>query len=198
MDSYAAGLIDGEGYIGVQASGGSFQVRLKVAMTDKGLPALQRMEWLYGGRIYFESKSNDPARRDVHVWALTGVAASEVIRKIRPFLTVKATPADIALDFQAMVDASPRLANGRAKWTQEMRTRAALYVARIQEANRRGPDPVLPAEPIVALYQAGAWWEPEDGLFGPIRFEGRFPKHGRMVNGRIYELPGPSAVMGLR
>lgn len=197
MDSYAAGLIDGEGYIGVQASGGSFQVRLKIAMTDKGLSALQRMERVYGGKIYFESKENDPARRDVYVWALTGVAASEMIRKVRPFLMVKDTAADIALDFQAMVDESPRLANGRARWTEDMRAKAALYVARIQEANRRGPDPVLPAEPIVAVYQAGAWWEPEDGLFGPIRFEGRFPKHGQMVNGRVYELMLPSAVMDM-
>jgi hypothetical protein len=129
------------------------------------------------------------------VWALTGVAASGVIKQIRPHLIVKAPAADIALDFQSMVDASPRLPNGRATWTEEMRTQAALYMKRIQEANRRGPDPVLPADPVVAVYQAGAWWEPNDGLFGPIRFEGRFPKHGRMVQGRIYELP--SAVMNL-
>lgn len=196
MDTYAAGLIDGEGYIGIQFSGGSYQVRLKVSMTDKGLPALRRMQKLYSGRIMFESKANDPKRRDVHTWILTGTAAVAVIRQIRPYLLVKAVPADVALEFQQMLDASPRLPNGRATWTPEMRTRAAMFKERIQEANRTGPTPIYPDRPITAVYQGGAWWEPNDGLFGPIAFKGQFPKNGQMRGGRVYPLPA-SAVMDL-
>lgn len=190
-DAYAAGLIDGEGYIGIQLSGGSYQVRLKVSMSDKGLPALNRMMRIYGGKITFEPQ-RDPKRRDVHTWRVSGVLAADVIRRVRPYLTVKATPADIALEFQAMVDRSPRLPNGRASWTESMRAQAAMYVDRIHEANRRGPDPRLPDRLPLAVLQGGQWWEPSDGLFGPIPFEGRFPKTGMMRAGQVYELPAPA------
>lgn len=195
MDAYAAGLIDGEGYIGIQESGGSFQVRLKVAMTDKGLPALRHMERLHGGKI-------DPPRaatetnRESHAWRLTGQKASRLIAELRPLLLVKAIPADVALEFQSMVDASPRLPNGRATWTPEMRERAAMYVLRIKEANRTGPDPsppVLPLEEPLAVYRWGWWWEPQDDLFGPVEFRGKLPMAGVMLSGRVYSRPLPLA-----
>ncbi len=188
-DAYAAGLIDGEGYVGIQSSGGSYQVRLKIAMTDKGLPALQRMLRLYGGKINCEPKTSDPKRRDVHCWRITGVAAADVIRQLRPHLAVKAAPADIALQFQQMVDAAPRLPNGRATWTDEMRATAAMFVDRIKEANRRGPDPRYPDRPTIAVYQGGHWWEPNDDLFGPVPFEGKFPSSGQCISGKVFALP---------
>lgn len=192
MDSYAAGLIDGEGYIGIQESGGSFQTRLKVTMSDKGMPALLRMQQAYGGKIDPESRGN-PKWRDSFTWRLTGQGASRVIETVRPWLMVKAEPADLALEFQSMVDAAPRLPNGRATWTDEMRERARVLVARIQEANRRGPDPlppILPSGTPVAIYRWGAWWEPEPDLFGPVEFTDRIPASGRMVAGHIYSMTG--------
>lgn len=193
MDSYAAGLIDGEGYIGIQEAGGSFQVRLKVSMSDKGMPALRRMEQTYGGKIDHDRDATE-VRRESWTWRLTGQTASRVIRQIRPWLAVKAEPADIALEFQSMVDASPRLPNGRASWTKEMRRRASVLRARIQEANRRGPDPTpprLPDQTPVAVYRWGAWWEPEDDLFGPVEFTDRLPQSGLMVAGHVYSIPTP-------
>lgn len=191
MDHYAAGLIDGEGYIGIQASGGSYQVRLKVSMADKGLPAMRRMHTKYGGRMYLDrpAKGND---REKHTWVMTGAAASAVVRALRPAFLVKCGAADVALDFQRMVDGAPRLPNGRAKWSEEMRQKAELYKARIQEANRRGPDPKLPDMTPTAIYQGGAWWEPNDGLFGPVPFEGKWPKTGMMRSGRIYPMSAPA------
>ena len=192
-DSYAAGLIDGEGYIGIQETGGSFQVRLKVAMTDKGLPALHRLQARLGGRVR-PDKSATEATRETHVWILTGQAASKAIRRLFPLLVVKSEPAQIALNFQAMVDQSQRLSNGRATWTPEMRRKAAEFKRRIQDANRRGPDPTppsLPPETPLAVYRAGTWWEPEDDLFGPVEFDGPFPTSGKMIAGNIYPLESP-------
>lgn len=194
MDTYAAGLIDGEGYIGIQEAGGSFQVRLKVSMSDKGLPALRRMEQVYGGKVEPDRPATD-VRRESWTWRLTGQAAARVIEAVRPHLLVKAEPADIAMAFQAMVDASPRLPNGRATWTTDMRERASVFRARIQEANRRGPDPEPPALPAgqpVAVYRWGAWWEPEEDLFGPVEFTDRMPMHGLMVAGHVYSTPAPA------
>lgn len=190
-DAYAAGLIDGEGYIRIRQAGTSYQVQLKIGMTDRGLPALKRMQRLYGGAIDNEKRSRGNQRPDVYTWRMNGSAASGVIRKVQPFLTIKAAQAEIALSLQDMIDSADRRGNRQAVWTEDMRSRAALMDERMRWENRRGRETPLPNLPIVAQYSGGAWWEPNDGLFGPIRFEGNFPKHGRMVKGRIYELPAP-------
>ena len=122
-DEYAAGLIDGEGYIGIQQTGGSFQVRLKVSMTDKGLPALHALRKLYGGRVE-PDKGQTATTRASHTWRLTGESATAVIKRLRPLFLVKGEAADIALEFDAMLTASPKRPNRGRYWTDEMRDRA--------------------------------------------------------------------------
>ena len=194
MHQYAAGLIDGEGYIGIQETGGSFQVRLKIAMIDKGKPALDQMARIYGGNITY-SKGRGSNRRDVYEWRLTGEKAAHVIRQVKPYLLVKAEAAEVALSFQLMLETADKLRNGRRKWTSDMRIKAKELRRRIQEANRRGidPEPVIQPKGVTPLakYRAGSWWEPADSLFGPEPFEGRLPTSGQMIDGVIYELPSP-------
>lgn len=192
-DHYAAGLIDGEGYIGIQESGGTFQLRLKVSMSDKGIPALQAMLDLYGGKIYPDREATDRTRAS-STWILTGDAAGEVIERLHPLFLVKRPAADVALEFRRLhhsLTPSPR--RGKV-WTAEALERATMLRGRIQEANRRGPDPTppdLPAQKPIAVYRWGWWWEPEDDLFGPVEFQGRLPTSGRMVAGHVYALPNP-------
>lgn len=191
IDSYAAGLIDGEGYIGIQGSGGSYQLRLKVSMTDKGLPALLRMHRTYGGSLNRERQAQE-ATRETHTWRVTGQRAALVIEAALPALLVKRESAEIGLQFQAMIDSAPRRSNRQAIWDESMHTRAREFVTRIQHANRVGPDspePPLPSRVPTAIHSSGTWWEPVDDLFGPVEFEGRFPTNGLMIAGRIYELP---------
>lgn len=193
MHQYAAGLIDGEGYIGIQETGGSFQVRLKVAMSDKGRPAVDHMSRLYGGNIY-ETTRKDPRQRDTCTWTLTGEKAATVIREIKPWLIVKREPAEIALSFQMMLESANRRPNGRREWTDEMRAKAAELKARIHYANRTGRDPEPTAHPDstpLAKYRLGHWWDATDSLFGPEPFTGGLPASGMMVEGVIYETPAP-------
>ena len=190
-NEYAAGLIDGEGYIGIQATGGSYQVRLKVSMSDKGLPALHALAKLYGGRVRPDRSATEQTRAS-HTWVLTGEAAVIVIRKLRPLFLIKGAAADVALEFDQMLTASPKRPNRGRVWTEAMRERAEMLKRRIQEVNRRGPDPAPPALPDtapIAVYRWGWWWEPEDSLFGPVEFEGKFPMNGRMISGHVYERP---------
>lgn len=188
---YAAGLIDGEGYIGIQEAGGSFQVRLKVAMTDKGRPALMALSSLFGGRVR-PDKAQTERSRESHVWTVTGLAATEIIEQLRPHLIVKTAAADIALEFRDLhMSLEPHPRRGRL-WTPAALERAAMLRSRIQEANRRGPDPkppTLPSERPLAVYRHGWWWEPDEDLFGPVEFEGRLPTCGRMVAGHVYATP---------
>lgn len=197
MHQYAAGLIDGEGYIGIQASGGSYQVRLKIGMSDKGKPALEQMVRLYGGRID-EGPARNDRNRETATWVVTGERAAEIIREVKPWLFVKAEAAEIALQLQLMLEAADRLPNGRREWTAEMRGRAEELRSRIQQANRRGPDPEpnpnIPESIPVAKYRGGTWWDSVDSLFGPEHFGGKFPASGKMIDGIVYEHTAPPPV----
>lgn len=193
-EQYAAGLIDGEGWIGIVQAGGTFHVRMKVAMTDKGLPALNALSALFGGRV-IEGREATSTTRKTYEWIRTGEDASRIISTVRPWLLVKAEVADIALEFQQLhgaLEKSPR--RGRI-WTEEAKERAAMLRKRIKEANRRGPDPeppTLPDATPVAVYRWGWWWEPNDSLMGPVEFSGKLPTTGRMVAGHLYAMPTPN------
>lgn len=193
-DHYAAGLIDGEGYIGIQQAGGTYQLRLKVSMSDKGTPALRAMKSLYGGKIY-DDRDATISRRASFTWVLTGDKAGEVIERLSPLFLVKRQAADVALEFRKLHQSlEPSPLRGR-RWTQEASDRAAMLVRRIQESNRRGPDPAPPRLPSgmepTAIYRWGWWWEPNDDLFGPVEFQGKLPTSGMMIAGHVYEAKPP-------
>lgn len=193
-DHYAAGLIDGEGWIGIQRTTSCYQVRLKINMTDKGLPALEAMAAAYGGRIDAERQGARPEQRPTTAWVLSGEAAGELLLRLRPLLLVKGAAADVALEFHAMLVSAPKRPSRGRFWTDQMRDRGEMLMRRIQEANRRGPDPDPPRLPNatpIAVYRWGWWWEPEDDLFGPVEFQGKLPTSGYMVAGHVYALPNP-------
>lgn len=201
--SYAAGLIDGEGYIGIQEAGGSMQLRLKIVMTDKGLPSLIAMHRAFGGKLA-EDRPIGERTRATHVWRLNGRKAADLIERLQSKLLTKAEPARIALEFQQMIDAAPKRANRSAVWDEDMHRWARIFRARIQEANRRGPDappPALPPERPLAVRKYGEWWEPDEDLFGPVEFAGRFPTSGTMIAGHVYpldvQLPASAMPSGL-
>lgn len=190
---YAAGLIDGEGWIGItsRSRGETYEINLKVSMSDKGRPALEALAGLFGGRVAADAAATE-IRRSTLRWQLTGKAAAAALRRLEPHLLIKAVPCQIALELAEMVEAAPIGRGGGRKWNAEMSERAAMLRSRIKEANRRGPDPnppTLPGERPVAIYSHGWWWEPDDDLFGPVEFQGQLPVCGRMVAGHVYATP---------
>ena len=74
----------------------------------------------------------------------------------------------------------------------DLRRHANHLMLQIQDLNARGPaaedPPLIPGMVPMARYRWGEWWEPEESLFGPIPFEGRFPASGMMVAGHVYDL----------
>lgn len=189
---YAAGLIDGEGHIGISRTTLCYQIRLTVNMSDKGLPALHWLHKTLGGRLEAERPSTRPTHRPTTAWRVSGEEAGELLTRLRPHLLVKAQPADVALQFHEMLTAAPMRPSRGRSWTDEMRERGRMLMLRIQELNRTGPDPdppILPKGNPLAIYRWGWWWEPEETLMGPVEFEGKFPTCGQMVAGHVYELP---------
>jgi hypothetical protein len=193
-DAYAAGLVDGEGTIGVMnvRAADTFAIRVAVAMADKAAPIMTALIETYGGRLN-PMKAPGPRSRPQERWTVEGAEAAEVLRRIRPFLILKTEQADICLRLQDLINTG-RTQRGRKHWTEATRSLARSMKARIHELDLRGIEPeqrLLPNQDPIAIRRFGSWWEPQDSLFGPVEFEGRFPSAGRMVSGVIYALETP-------
>lgn len=85
--SYLAGLIDGEGYIGIQKKNGYYRAALKIAMTHKGI-----IEWLkqsFGGSINTRDRSGENCK-DCYQWECIGNKnAISILKAVYPYLKVK-------------------------------------------------------------------------------------------------------------
>jgi hypothetical protein len=87
--AYLAGIIDGEGYIGIGNA-----PRLRVANTNPRL-----MEWLrcrFGGSIW-TSRKRDGRSKALFTWELSARKAERVLREVAPFLILKREQAAIIL-----------------------------------------------------------------------------------------------------
>lgn len=100
--AYAAGIIDGEGYIGITTQAAApgrspqFQAVVNVGMADPEIPL-----WLaenFGGAVY--SYPPRGTGRGVHHWRLTGPATTEFCRMIRPYLRLKHRQAETVVRYR--------------------------------------------------------------------------------------------------
>lgn len=190
QDSYAAGLVDGEGYIGVAhiKAADTYAIRVAVAMVTKGTPILSGLHRKWGGRLDEmkpETERNVPKTR----WVVDGEVAHGFLSSIAEHLILKREQALICLELHDAIRAS-RAMRGRLHWTEPLRAKADVAKRRIHDLNARGPQPgppnLPPGQP-VAVWRWGTWWDPNESLFGPVEFTGRIPVSGRMVAGHIYE-----------
>jgi len=136
--AYAAGIMDGEGTIGiteVKADGKrrkspTIRAYIAVVMTDPVIPAW--FAQMFGGTI-----NTYPPRRQGHKpathWRISGGRAEDVCRAILPYLKLKQEQAKLVIEFR-----------GRTKtWTTKTLPVAELaarreYVSQIRDLNRRG------------------------------------------------------------
>lgn len=191
MDGYAAGLIDGEGYIGIihMKPSDTYNVRVQVAMVTKGSPILRRMTAHYGGQISSRPPETE-ANAAKDVWLLNGQEAHDFLARVEPLLILKRDQARAGMDLWSAILAS-RAERGRKHWTSELRRHAHHLMLRVQEGNQRGPqeDATPPPHGALAVRRWGEWWQPEDDLFGPAPFLGPLPTSGIMVDGALIALP---------
>jgi hypothetical protein len=94
--SYLAGIIDGEGCIGVykNRSNGNHQLRITVEMVEEH--ALILLHEVFGGKCY-RKKAKRP-RRARRLWMVFNSQAASALIELRPYLQVKRKHADVALE----------------------------------------------------------------------------------------------------
>lgn len=194
-DAYAAGLIDGEGYIGIarRNGAGQFTLRVDVGMTVKAKALLEELKERYGGHVTLSRKATERWEA-AYAWRIHGSQAATFLRQISPYLRLKAEQARLALKVEEIRLSLKQEGGQRSQWTEEARERCAVLKERIHELNRKGPEPQLNpgmGMPIARLV-AGQWVTFQSDLFSDLGwqpFSGTWPKSGSMRSGHVYERP---------
>jgi hypothetical protein len=142
--AYIAGVVDGEGCVSLVRSAGG---RLPY-------PSLSVSNTHYGLMLYLTSHfgSTRPILRaaprtnhkDCYQLAIERGRAVVVLRRIRPWLVVKAAQADLVFAYAEWFGSLKRHSAGRhgsLPWTVEERQHGQHFVDIIRGLNRRGPPP---------------------------------------------------------
>ena len=119
--AYAAGLIDGEAWIGVTRNPQrrhSYSVCVRINMTE---PAPVRfMHRTFGGR-FVGARQREPKRRPVYEWDFSGIALATLLARVLPYLQGKRTLAKVAMAF------TRRLRMGKLVTAEEALIRENLF-----------------------------------------------------------------------
>ena len=97
--AYTAGIIDGEGSIGIlpNSQHKSYCLRVEVGSTDEWLPMWLKFAW--GGYVYRAERKLP--RQTCWLWYISSRQAAEFLTLILPYLKLKREQAQIALRFQS-------------------------------------------------------------------------------------------------
>lgn len=127
--SYAAGLIDGEGCIGMylNSHNGNYQLRLSVEMGD--IRGLELLDELFKGKWYYRPAIKP--RREKWTWTLFNQNAFTLLKELEPFMYVKKEHAKI------IQDADWVNFKGKPLTINEKETRAKIAI-KIKKLNERG------------------------------------------------------------
>ena len=110
--AYIAGIVDGEGYIGISAdhrkrNPGRPCWRLRVAVTNTSEWLVQYLKFSIGGGII--TLKSDKRPRPCYQWSVDRGRAAEFLKLILPYLRLKRPQAELAIKFQASVTKSTRI-----------------------------------------------------------------------------------------
>ena len=97
--AYVAGIIDGEGYIGLTRQGKSRSIRLTVSVDNTNEWLIQWLHFAFGGSIYLRHRRKENWKPQWS-WIITCLRASDFLKLVYPFLRIKKPQAEIAIKFQ--------------------------------------------------------------------------------------------------
>jgi len=128
--AYLAGLLDGEGFIGLCSNGRAVpQPVVQIGMTH-----LQILEWAstsFGGKVSLLGRPRKPkAHKQCYLWRTRDTqAVANLLARVVPFLKIKKKAAVLVLDY----------CNRRLNNEYMSSTAAEEFLARSKDLNRKGP-----------------------------------------------------------
>lgn len=138
--AWAAGIIDGEGTIGMtrnrvgtnRRATESFQVRISVRMTHK--QTVKKLHALFGGTFKLARAVYSLRHNDCFEWYVGDLKTVEVLNKIRTHLVTKKKQANLILRFRSTCFDRPR----GSRCPSFLVARRRRYFERLKNLNKRG------------------------------------------------------------
>ena len=99
--AYAAGFLDGEGYIAFASRQTALSKRISavVSITNTNRLVLDWFAVVFGGGVHKNGKGLPP-RKQAWRWMISSSKAEAFLLQVRPFLRVKLKQADLVLNFR--------------------------------------------------------------------------------------------------
>lgn len=142
-DEYLAGLLDGEGTIGINhrprrddGRREEMQSHIVVSFTMCDREPLDAIVERFGGKVH--KLTTEPTWRTPYRWQSHSRAGEELLRAARPYLLVKHRQADLALEFRATLMQGGRANPERAKMNADVIAKRLRLRKEIRALNRRG------------------------------------------------------------
>lgn len=105
--AWAAGFLDGEGYIGVTRNfnkrNGRMYYRIDLNAAQVHLAPMELLKSMFGGRVNFHQNKH----QGYWYWRVYGEEARQAIVLLLPYLVVKRKQADMAMQFDAVSQNKP-------------------------------------------------------------------------------------------
>ena len=119
--AYLAGLVDGEGYVGIKKTNSrkdcrnpQYHERIQIRMTEES--AIKLFKETFGGNYYHESMHSKYSKRPLYCYQASDKLAADTIKKLLPFLTIKKPQALAILELRkSKNDPNSRLRGSPAK-----------------------------------------------------------------------------------
>lgn len=132
--AYAAGMVDGEGHLGLAAWGSSFLPTVEIINTDANL-----MDWFtarFAGGVIIKHTPRNPKHSPRLTWRLNGRRAYAFLQEILPYLVIKREQAQIVFDYY---DQGGYFHHGNDRLPAEEIIRRAELHLRLKAMTARGP-----------------------------------------------------------
>jgi len=134
--SYLAGIVDGEGYIGIKKSSsmskhnGSkspiYHERIQIRMVNE--KAIRLFKKTFGGNYYKEKAEQHNSRLPLYCYQSSDKQASIILKKLIPYLLVKKRDAQLVLLLRKRKNLKHKFGNGIGKMSdKELSKREELY-----------------------------------------------------------------------
>lgn len=139
---YAAGFVDGEGYLGVvkvkrKACVGGYEYRPHIKIANTNREVLERFKDKFGGSICkYSEKHQSRNAKDIYVWTLTQGKVFKCLKKISKYLIVKREQSKVMLKYskQWKNRTTRRLSD------KDRKEREIIYI-KLRKLNHRGKAP---------------------------------------------------------
>lgn len=104
---YLAGIIDGEGCIGIELQAANNSCRKvdyyipRIAIINSSFALIEWLTKHFGGKYHIRKK--ETGKKRIYVWNVFGQHMEDIIRSVEPFLIIKNQAANIIIEYRETI-----------------------------------------------------------------------------------------------